>query len=240
MSKKIFYLIVVIFLSANFVNAQRETIISTQTDKQKVPVVIPSNDLENKISLVEGKVIVIYDGDSLSVKTPDNKIYSIRLQGIDAPEGKQEYGGNARKTLKDFVLDKDVRIVIHKKDLYDRYLGTVYYEGKDINLLMIENGMAWHYKQYSNEQTSEERKKYSQAEEKARSERIGLWKAEKPLPPWDFGRGGKSAEKNSQENDSERKNSDGKQYILGPRGGCYYVSASGRKVYVKDKSLCGN
>jgi hypothetical protein len=27
-------------------------------------------------------------------------------------------------------------------------------------------------------------------------------------------------------------------YILGPYGGCYYVAASGRKVYVKDKSLC--
>lgn len=26
-------------------------------------------------------------------------------------------------------------------------------------------------------------------------------------------------------------------YILGPRGGCYYISGSGRKVYV-DRSLC--
>lgn len=31
-----------------------------------------------------------------------------------------------------------------------------------------------------------------------------------------------------------------KKYIKGSRGGCYYLIESGRKVYVKDKSLCGN
>lgn len=34
--------------------------------------------------------------------------------------------------------------------------------------------------------------------------------------------------------------SGGRTYIRGPRGGCYYLTDSGRKVYVKDKSLCGN
>ncbi|MBX3293272.1 MAG: nuclear transport factor 2 family protein [Acidobacteria bacterium] len=31
--------------------------------------------------------------------------------------------------------------------------------------------------------------------------------------------------------------SDGRKYILGPRGGCHYITESGRKVYV-DKSNC--
>lgn len=33
--------------------------------------------------------------------------------------------------------------------------------------------------------------------------------------------------------------SDGRIYIKGPRGGCYYMNGD-QKVYVKDKSLCGN
>ena len=31
---------------------------------------------------------------------------------------------------------------------------------------------------------------------------------------------------------------EGRKYILGPYGGCHYVGAGGRKVYVKDKTLC--
>lgn len=34
-----------------------------------------------------------------------------------------------------------------------------------------------------------------------------------------------------------KNNSDGRTYITGPRGGCYYINSSGRKTYV-DKSKC--
>lgn len=34
--------------------------------------------------------------------------------------------------------------------------------------------------------------------------------------------------------------SDGRTYVRGSRGGCYYINENGNKVYVKDKSLCGN
>ena len=37
--------------------------------------------------------------------------------------------------------------------------------------------------------------------------------------------------------DSGSRSSSGRSYIRGPRGGCYYYSSSGRKVYV-DRSLC--
>jgi len=36
---------------------------------------------------------------------------------------------------------------------------------------------------------------------------------------------------------SGSRSSSGRSYIRGPRGGCYYYSSSGRKVYV-DRSLC--
>lgn len=37
----------------------------------------------------------------------------------------------------------------------------------------------------------------------------------------------------------EEKKSGDRTYILGPRGGCYYMDGD-KKVYVKDKSLCGD
>jgi hypothetical protein len=29
-----------------------------------------------------------------------------------------------------------------------------------------------------------------------------------------------------------------RKYILGPRGGCYYLNENGAKVYVRNKELC--
>ncbi len=45
-------------------------------------------------------------------------------------------------------------------------------------------------------------------------------------------------EKPSEKPTGKSSNSDGRTYIKGSRGGCYYLSESGKKVYVKDKSLC--
>lgn len=233
MIKKIAYTSLLMLVSSGVIFSQTEEVVSTQTVDQPVPVVIPSNTLEDKVGLVGGKVIVVYDGDSLSIRTPEKKIYSIRLQGIDAPEGRQTFGQESREALRELLMDKDVDVLIYKKDLYDRYVGTVYLNGQDINLWLIENGMAWHYKKYADEQTSEDRKKYSEAEETARSKRIGLWKEKDPTPPWDYGR-------NTSSSDKKSKKSKDREYIRGPRGGCYYLSGSGRKVYVKDKSLCDN
>ena len=40
------------------------------------------------------------------------------------------------------------------------------------------------------------------------------------------------------ENKKKKTDSSGRTYIKGSRGGCYYLNESGKKVYVKDKSLC--
>jgi endonuclease YncB( thermonuclease family) len=47
-------------------------------------------------------------------------------------------------------------------------------------------GLAWHYKQYANEQPKEEREQYSFAEFEARVKKVGLWIDAEPVPPWDW------------------------------------------------------
>lgn len=194
-------------------------------------------------SLLEGKVIRVLDGDTLNVRTPEGAIHTIRLQAIDAPDEKQDHAKKSRKNLEELVEDKEVKIVAHKSDQAGNLIGSVYMLGRDIGLAQIEMGMAWHFKQYGYEQTAANRRSYSQAEARAKSGRLGIWEKENPVPPWEF-RGEKivpevrnvkaaaAAPSAAPENGGERK------YILGPRGGCYYVSASGRKVYVDDKTLC--
>jgi endonuclease YncB( thermonuclease family) len=50
----------------------------------------------------------------------------------------------------------------------------------------------------------------------------------------------KSEEKKEEKSSAVKENKDGRTYILGPKGGCYYLTESGEKKYEKDKSKCAN
>lgn len=231
-----------------------QSIAASQKVKEKVPEADQAALNENKVSLVKGRVKAVYDGDTLGIEGKDKKIYSIRLQGVDAPENGQNYGKAARENLALLVRDKVVVVIVHDKDKLDRYIGSIYLNGMDIGLRQVEAGMAWHFKKYSYEQTADDRKRYAQAEQKARTDRLGLWEDKAPVPPWEF-RGDDTAdvravapatltgtptgETKNAEPAVKPGSSPTRTYIIGPRGGCYYVNDSGSKVYVKDKSVCG-
>ena len=117
---------------------------------------------------------------------------------------------------------------------------------------MLQDGLAWFYPVHSRQLTAGEREKYTQAEASARTAKLGIWDAKDPVAPWVL-RGEKiepAAAKveaiKAEDGDAPRYiTSDeispvpGRSYVLGPRGGCYYLNDKGYKVYVKDKSLCG-
>ncbi len=241
MCRRSFCLAAALAGAASFSFSQSSTgQVSTQNDKQKSRVVT-SATVSGKISLIEGKVVLVYDGDMISIEGNDGKIYPVRLQGIDAPEEKQNYHKKSRKSLAELILNKEVKIVVHRQDLLDRHIGNVYLDGQDISLKQLETGMAWHYKQFSYLQPAEERRRYAQAEARAREAKIGLWEDDRPISPWNF-RDGKMTPEAAVKADvraapatpakpGERK------YIRGPRGGCYYISASGKKNYV-DHAFC--
>ena len=134
------------------------------------------------------------------------------------------------------------------KDSSESLTGTVYYDGRDIGLRLLEKGMAWYSKRSAELQTAVVRKSYSDAQGYASSVGIGLWSADDPVPPWVFrGEDLSPVTKASEKKDSQAVrlsdplpplSDDGHKYVLGPRGGCYYVADSGRRVYVKDKRRC--
>ena len=65
-------------------------------------------------------------------------------------------------------------------------MGNLYVKGVDAGLEQIRACLAWHYKRYENEQTAEERERYANAENPARTRRIGLWQDIESLPPWEW------------------------------------------------------
>jgi len=133
-----------------------------------------------------GKVITVADGDTVKLLTADNQTYKIRLAGIDAPEKKQAFGNESKKTLSDCAEGKAATIDGNKKDRYDRIVGKVIVAGVDCNLRQIKLGMAWHYKKYEKEQEVEDRSIYAQEEYLAQMAGRGLWADTATLAPWDY------------------------------------------------------
>lgn len=135
---------------------------------------------------LEGKVVHVADGDTITVLAGANQQYRIRLAGIDAPEKKQAYGSASKRHLAAMVAGRVVTVEWGKHDKYGRTVGKVLLEGQDICLAQINAGMAWHYKKYEREQPAADRKQYAAAEIDARNNRIGLWRDASPLPPWEY------------------------------------------------------
>ncbi|MCT7601281.1 thermonuclease family protein [Aliarcobacter butzleri] len=104
----------------------------------------------------------------------------MRLNDIDAPEKKQAFGNKSKDNLAKYVSGKTVTVKYDKTDKYKRILGTVYYNGLNINLQQIKDGYAWVYKKYSNNSS------YYEAEKLAKRNKKGLWVDNNPIEPWEF------------------------------------------------------
>jgi endonuclease YncB( thermonuclease family) len=148
---------------------------------------------------LEGRVVGVSDGDTITVLDSGKRQHKVRLSGIDAPERSQPYGEASRKNLSRLVYLKDVRVESQKQDRYGRTLGKVWVQPAecarcgltlDANLAQLTLGMAWWYRQYANEQPAADRGHYELAEQEAKARKAGLWKEPLPMPPWDWRHGG--------------------------------------------------
>ena len=135
--------------------------------------------LTSSTELLTGKVVKVQDGDTITVLTGDNKQIKIRLDGIDAPEGGQDYGNKAKQYLSDLVIGKTIKVEDMGKDIYKRTLGVVYLNDLNVNEEMIRAGYAWRYKYNKNA-------RYLKLQEDAKNNKRGLWAGENPIDPWQF------------------------------------------------------
>jgi len=135
---------------------------------------------------LEGRIVGVTDGDTVTLLDANNTRYKIRLAGIDAPESRMPYGQKAKAYLAELVFGKEVIASTRKLDRYGRTIATLVVEGKDANLAMLQAGLAWHYKQYAREQPEVEAIAYALAEVEAREKKLGLWQDVEPMAPWDW------------------------------------------------------
>jgi micrococcal nuclease len=127
-----------------------------------------------------GRVISIADGDTITVLDSTKVQHKVRLADIDAPEKSQDFGTKSREALAGKIQGRDVKIETQGTDRYKRTLGTVLLDGRNVNLEMVSEGCAWHYKKYSKSA------QFADAENAARAAGLGLWTGKEPMPPWEF------------------------------------------------------
>ena len=142
-------------------------------------LVLLSNSIAEEISGIP-KVV---DGDTVHI---DN--YNLRLEGIDAPEMRQQCkkesfkissiigftfykdyscGKVSKEKLKSKIRGSKIKCIFTTKDKYKRYIATCYKEKTNLNQWMVRNGYAIAYRRYS--------KKYVPDEEFAKENKLGLW-----------------------------------------------------------------
>lgn len=175
---------------------------------------------------ISGKVVGVTDGDTITVLVNKETI-KVRLEGIDAPESGQSYGTKSKQALSEMVFGKAVTVKKTGTDKYKRTLGIVIVGDVDANAKMVEDGWAWHFKKYNDEE------RLAKLEVAARNAKRGLWADANPLAPWDYRARQKTPQAGSKVEDSKA------MYWLNTSSGVRHNERCEHFQKTKKGRLCG-
>ncbi len=155
------------------------------TDSSGASTSFPDTVIDEESELNSADKPEIVDGDTIKVSGD-----TIRLDGIDAPEKRQQCrdstgeayncGVVATEALREKVAENSVFCEQTGEDYYGRIIGTCYLGELDLNGWMVHQGHALAYREYS--------EKYIPEEQEAREAERGLWAGEF-VAPWEWRRG---------------------------------------------------
>jgi endonuclease YncB( thermonuclease family) len=114
--------------------------------------------------VLEGRVVAVADGDTITLLDNNKQQHRIRLAGIDAPKKAQPFGQRSKQHLAELAFGKEAKADCYKVDRYDRDVCTVFANGQDIGLAQLDAGLAWWFRKYAHEQPPKDRIDYEAAE----------------------------------------------------------------------------
>ena len=147
-------------------------------------------------SALDGKVVDVADGDTITILTADKQQVKVRLYGIDCPEGGQAFGNVAKKYTAKMTAGKHVNVTPYDVDRYGRTVGVVTVNGNNVNESLIAAGLAWQFRKYCKQTFCDN---WITIEQLAKSTGIGLWADKSPLPPWEYRQGTSNTRQQSAE-----------------------------------------
>lgn len=129
---------------------------------------------------IKGKVILVSDGDTFTLLTPDKQRLQIGLFGVDAPELGQDFSEEAKNYLGDLLFFDTVNVAVKGIDASGKTLGIVSIFKINVNERMLQQGLAWHNIKFDNNPT------WTEYENRARQLKKGLWSKPNPVSPWQW------------------------------------------------------
>ena len=120
----------------------------------------------------------VIDGDTVDIVDENQSLHRIRITGMDAPELSQPYGLQAKKVLKDLILNHEVLVLPMGIDKYNRELACLRINATigqiDVAEAMINKGAAFDWGG-----------KYYKSQAYAQEFRLGVWSDKKYQErPW--------------------------------------------------------
>lgn len=141
---------------------------------------------------LQGKVVRVADGDTLTVRLATGAQQRIRLASIDAPETHksaeqpgQAFAAQSGRVLSSLVGNKSVSLSCYEYDLHERAVCDVLLDdGSTANQRLVEQGLAWANQEkkgrFLHDSSMLER------EQEARAAKRGLWSTPNPVAPWEW------------------------------------------------------
>jgi endonuclease YncB( thermonuclease family) len=147
----------------------------------------PPRSPKLEIGLPQPVIVSTGDGDTLRLKERD-QVLTVRLGCIDAPERRQTGGAQSAAWLKQKLpVGQVVQLRFIDQDKSDRVVGEIFLDNRSVNLWAVEEGMAVVYPEYLNG-CPRTKYRYLRAEEQAQKNRLGFWKQDNPIMPWEYRR----------------------------------------------------
>lgn len=136
-------------------------------------------------------ILNCHDGDTCRVRSSDNIVLKIRLIGIDAPEvsnkknkDNQPYGKESKTFINNLIKGKSVTLKNYGTDQYGRNLSEIFLGKNNINLKMVEMGMAEVYSGKIEKNFKIEI--YQETEKKTKKNKLGIWSLANYQSPKDY------------------------------------------------------
>jgi micrococcal nuclease len=132
------------------------------------------------------QVVRVSDGDTL-VAQQDGQEERVRFACIDAPETDQPLGADSTARLQQLVdaAGGQVQLLVTDQDRYGRLIAEVYAGDQLTQAVLVQEGLAWSYRQFHHNCPSADR--INRLEAQARQRQVGVFSGGH-IEPWEWRR----------------------------------------------------